>query len=430
METFNKRCLELQVLQNAKDIQDFKDANQTIAEFGIYVQGVLSSADLLPSYGVNFGDAYLIGTTTPYDMRVWTRKDGGTTGVWVDLGSFPLQGPKGPKGAQGTIISSGPSDPTDAARERDLYINTVSGMMFIYNAGVWRAQGSLKGPKGETGPQGKQGIQGPQGPKGSIGATGAQGPQGQRGPQGPAFNIIANLNSTAQLPTPTAALQDEGAAYTIPDSTTSVKHIWVIEGSGTSFKWVDIGVSGIQGPTGPTGAQGAGINSLTEIDNLIGEPTTLTYDTADGLSMTAQGRVKYMDEATEITKDISFNTKLPIKAGTGITMDIDEANKNLVISAEDSGGGDTLYLHTLQFSGPNVFYGFTTIISKRAEQITTKTEIEAILGSSFFYPCSWYLEDTNTFGFYMTDSIFQSTHETTTISWNNVEIYDQVTEII
>ena len=99
-------------------------------------------------------------------------------------------------------------------------------------------------------------------------------------------------------------------------------------------------------------------------------------------------------------------------------------------SEGSTGGGDPLFLHTLQFSGPNVFYGFTTIISKRAEPITTKTEIEAILGSSFFYPCSWYLEDTNTFGFYMTDSVFQSIRETTTIDWQGVDIYDQVTEII
>ena len=51
------RNLEEQVAQNQKDIQAFKDGNQTIAEFGIYVQGVLSSAALLPSVGENFGDA-------------------------------------------------------------------------------------------------------------------------------------------------------------------------------------------------------------------------------------------------------------------------------------------------------------------------------------------------------------------------------------
>ena len=335
------RNLEEQVAQNQKDIQDFKDGNQTIAEFGIYVQGVLSSAALLPSVGENFGDAYLIGTSTPYDMRVWTRKDGGTTGSWVDLGSFPLQGPQGPKGDQGTDIQVGPNDPTYQARERDLYINSISGELFMYNTGIWKSQGSLQGPRGERGLQGKQGVQGLQGPKGATGAPGATGATGPRGPQGPAFNIISNLNSTAQLPTPTAALQDAGAAYTIPDATSRQKHLWIIEGSGTSFKWSDIGVSGIQGPAGPTGPQGAGINSLTEIDNLIGDPTALTYDTTDGISMTAQGRVKYMDGTTQITKNVPFNTKLPIKAGDGINIDVNAEGKAVVISSGSSGAGIT-----------------------------------------------------------------------------------------
>ena len=64
------RNLEEQVEKNAQDIQDFKDGNQTIAEFGITVVGILATADELPAQGENFGDAYLIGTQTPYDMRV------------------------------------------------------------------------------------------------------------------------------------------------------------------------------------------------------------------------------------------------------------------------------------------------------------------------------------------------------------------------
>ena len=51
------RNLEEQVLKNQQDIQDFKDGNQTIAEFGITVKGILSQASLLPEYGQNYGDA-------------------------------------------------------------------------------------------------------------------------------------------------------------------------------------------------------------------------------------------------------------------------------------------------------------------------------------------------------------------------------------
>lgn len=103
---------------------------------------------------------------------------------------------------------------------------------------------------------------------------------------------------------------------------------------------------------------------------------------------------------------------------------------DLEISGGGSGGSETLYRHTLQLSGSGPFYGFTTIIAKRAEQITSLNDIKSILGNSFFYPCGWYIEDTSTHGFYMTDEAFFSTSETTTRGWSVVnDVYDQVTEV-
>ena len=122
------RNLEEQVLKNKQDIQDFKDGNQTIAEFGITVVGILSSVDQLPASGDNFGDAYLIGTKTPYDMRVWTRNIPEQRAMWVDLGAFPLAGPKGDKGDKGSQIYSGNGLPTLTGKEGDLYINTATGI--------------------------------------------------------------------------------------------------------------------------------------------------------------------------------------------------------------------------------------------------------------------------------------------------------------
>ena len=116
-------------MQNKQDIQDFKDGNQTIAEFGITVVGILSSADQLPASGDNFGDAYLIGTETPYDMRVWTRNIPEQRAMWVDLGAFPLQGPQGPKGDKGSQIYSGNGLPTITGQEGDIYINTATGIL-------------------------------------------------------------------------------------------------------------------------------------------------------------------------------------------------------------------------------------------------------------------------------------------------------------
>lgn len=314
------RNLQEQVEKNKNDIQDFKDGNQTIAEFGIYVQGVLSNKSLLPETGENFGDAYLIGTSTPYDMRVWTRKDGGA-GEWVDLGAFPLQGPKGDKGDIGSIISSGNGDPTSTpTRANDYYINITTGDLFasVYNSSLqiytWVKQGSLKGPRGERGERGYQGIQGVQGVQGKTGPIGPQGIKGDKGDVGPAFNIQGTLTSTSQLPTPTAEMQDKGYCYRIPDSN-GVPHIWIVEGANDvgPFSWVDIGVAGIQGPQGPAGK---GIDTLTDVNLTLGD-TTVTYDTTDGMQITSTGRFTYADGQKDATVDLD----IPIKAGNGIIID-------------------------------------------------------------------------------------------------------------
>lgn len=312
------RNLEEQVEKNAKDIQDFKDANQTIAEFGIYVQGILSDASLLPETGGNYGDAYLIGTSTPYDMRVWTRIDGGA-GTWVDLGSFPLQGPKGDRGAVGSIITTGNGNPTTTpTRANDFYLNVTTGELYESvetPAGFgWSSVGSLKGPRGERGERGYQGIQGRKGDTGATGPIGPQGQQGIQGPVGPAFNVQGTLTSTSQLPTPTAEMQDKGYCYRIPDAN-NVPHIWIVQGANEvgPFSWVDIGVAGIQGQQG---VAGEGINTLTDVNLTLGD-TTVAYDTTDGIQITSTGRFTYENGQ----KDATIDLDIPIKGASGITID-------------------------------------------------------------------------------------------------------------
>ena len=333
------RNLEEQVLQNQKDIQDFKDGNQTIAEFGITVKGILSQASLLPEFGENYGDAYLIGTAPPYDMRVWTRHDAEQSASWVDLGQFPLAGPQGPKGEQGTYINVGNGLPTYEARERDLYINLVTGNLYMYNTGIWKLQGSLKGPKGEQGIQGVQGAQGPQGPTGVAGPQGPKGEQGPKGDYGPSFNIISELANTSQLPTPTAELQDAGATYAIPDAQ-GVKHLWVIKGSGSSFTWFDLGVSGVQGPEGPKGDPGIGLNTLSAVTFPYGAPDVVTYDTTNGLTMRGTARYLYGEGASQAAKEAEEQVTLPIKAGDGISMEIN--GKFLEVKSTGGGGGPVM----------------------------------------------------------------------------------------
>lgn len=349
------RNLQEQVEKNKTDIQDFKDANQTIAEFGIYVQGILSNISLLPEVGENFGDAYLIGTSTPYDMRVWTRVDGGTSGEWVDLGAFPLQGPKGDKGDVGSRIYVGsgapPSSPTNIY---DYYLNVINGD--LYKAYIeegyplWQKVGNIKGPRGERGERGYQGIQGVQGIQGKTGPIGPQGIKGDKGDVGPAFNVQGTLTSTSQLPTPTAEMQDKGYCYRIPD-TNGVPHIWIVEGANEvgPFSWVDIGVAGIKGETGPAGK---GIDTLTDVNLTLGN-TTVAYDTTNGMQISSTGRFTYADGQKDATVDLD----IPIKAGDGIIID-KPANTEFVRVRSNLTAGDNITL-THNLSG-NIGISFNT----------------------------------------------------------------------
>lgn len=335
--------------RNKQDIQDFKDGNQTIAEFGITVVGTLLTPAQLPAQGENYGDAYLIGTETPYDMRVWTRDVANETAKWVDLGNFPLAGPAGARGEIGSIIYFGTTDKENEQADRagDFYINTVTGYWYqsveISPVFVWKKQFSLKGEKGDRGERGKEGVQGPVGPKGDTGAIGPQGPKGDKGDIGVGFQIQGTLQSSSQLPTPTKEMQQKGFAYLIPGSN-NINHVWVIQGD-TNLMWIDVGPAGIQGPPGATGATGKGIDTLTDVNLTLGD-TTVAYDITNGISLTSTGRFTYADGNHDATVDLA----VPIIGTNGISIDkangverIEIDGKNLLSKNTATSSYDQVY---------------------------------------------------------------------------------------
>lgn len=276
------RNLEDQVAYLSEALQ----AGKLIDELGIKVLGVYSTIEqaktAIPG-PYDYGDAFSIGTTKPYDLYIFTRN----IEDFVNFGSFPGKGKDGKDGEQGPKGEKGD-------------------------------QGE-RGLRGERGFQGPKGEQGPRGFEGKIGPVGAQGPKGD---VGPAFNVKATLASTSQLPTPTQSMQSKGTAYLIPNEA-GVKHIWVIQGED-SLSWVDIGPSGVQGPQGPAGK---GIDSLTDLNLTLGE-TTVQYDTTNGISIASTGRTTYQEGQT----DFDTNFKLPILAGDGISIDKDTAAEKVVIN--------------------------------------------------------------------------------------------------
>lgn len=218
------RNLEEQVEKNKNDILYMLEEEGTLNQFGIKVVEQVTTPDELPvpsSYTGDFGDAYAVGSISPYTLYIYTRANGThPNNYWFNIGQFPLQGPKGADGATG---ARGPQGP--------------------------------EGKQGPQGPQGKQGPQGIQGPTGPRGPQGIQGDPGPKGDPGQSFQIVGILDSASALPTPTEETRNQ--AYLVPDATEPGTYdLYVITGT-TSLVWENAGhIESVQGPAGPAGAQG------------------------------------------------------------------------------------------------------------------------------------------------------------------------------
>lgn len=248
------RNLEEQVQKNKEDIAYILEEEGVLNEFGIRVVGQLSSAGELPdptTYEGEFGDAYAVGTTTPYTLYIYTRANGSyPTNYWFNIGQFPMpgpqgipgtQGPQGTPGVRGSIWYSGSGTPTvQDALANDKYINTSNGDIYTYNGSSWQMNGNIKGPQGI---QGIQGIQGPQG------IQGVQGPKGDKGDAGQSFEVIGIVDNESQLPAPSTLPNSQ--AYLVGTEAPYDMYIQVND------EWLNMGiVQGVQGPQGPQGLTG------------------------------------------------------------------------------------------------------------------------------------------------------------------------------
>lgn len=282
------RNLEEQVKKNMDDIKYILEEEGVLNEFGIKVVGQVTSTSQLPdpdTYEGEFGDAYAVGTTTPYTFYIYTRANGGVgEPYWFNIGKFPVpstipgptgpQGPKGDTGTRGSTWTNGTSNPisTSGYLTNDKYLNTTDGTVFNFNGSTWNNVGSIRGP---------QGIQGPQGVVGPQGAQGIQGPKGDTGLAGPAVVIAATVANEGQLPDPSTLA--DNIAYLVGNDTDgydlyvqlqdtqtwkNIGKIESVEGpqgeQGPQGPQGIQGIQGIQGPTGPTGPQGEGVEKIVD----------------------------------------------------------------------------------------------------------------------------------------------------------------------
>lgn len=220
------RNIQEQVAKNKADIAALRNVETILNQYGVIVLGRVDEESDIPETkpgggDYTYGDAWLVGTTTPYDMYIWTRTDDPDVGEFIDIGPISVVGPEGPQGEQG------PSG--------TIAIGTVSTGLPGSNASVENVGTSEnaifnfiipQGAKGDTGSQGERGLTGEAGP---IGLTGPQGPQGD---PGQSFMIIGIITNTSQLPDPTTTQRNYAYVYNDGDASTPDRLYYIIGDQG------------------------------------------------------------------------------------------------------------------------------------------------------------------------------------------------------
>ena len=217
------RNIQEQVQKNKSDIAAWKNVQATLDNFGIKVLGTVDSEADIPEATYTYGDAWLVGEETPYDLYIFTRDDG--DGEFVNIGPLAIEGPQGPAGTiEIGTVSTGEAG-TDVIIE-----NIGTSTNAILNITI------PKGDKGNTGATGAQGVRGEQGETGPQGLQGLQGIQGPQGDPGESFMIIGSITNVSQLPDPTETPRNY--AYILKDGDPDTPDdIYYISGTPGNEVW-------------------------------------------------------------------------------------------------------------------------------------------------------------------------------------------------
>lgn len=91
-------------LLNLEDTVEFLVERAKLGSLGLYLKGRVDSLNNLPDIA-NFGDVYAVGQSAPFNFYAFIDND------WLDLGIWPLPGPKGVPGDRGPQGPAGPQGP-------------------------------------------------------------------------------------------------------------------------------------------------------------------------------------------------------------------------------------------------------------------------------------------------------------------------------
>jgi hypothetical protein len=390
------RNLEEQVLENKQKIAEHYAVDRVLANFGIKIVGVVSSASELPdptTYTGEYGNAYAVGMPGNYTYYIFTRPDvnaGQNQNHWLDVGALQIvgdqgpQGPVGPQGPQGTNVKwlTGTTEPTSSMtdlKNGDMYLllnanNSANGNVYKYNSStkLWEQKGNILGPQGPQGPQGPVGPQGLQGPVG---------PQGPQGPQGKFVSIAGIINGTNLLPDP-ETINDLSQAYLV--GATSPYNLYVQIGTTPETAiWNNLGPINAGTVVEVNGTPQTTWDADTKLDVI--NQTSRIY--ATGTSLDENGKAKQVA--------MSFSTgavewRLAYRGANGVlgvgtpTEDTHAATKKYV----DEHSGKSYYKHQLTLTrgtNENKISLVIIMINSNEAAITNINQITGALTSCLTY---------------------------------------------
>lgn len=301
---------QCQIEKNRQDIEAIINDAIAFNYIGMKVIGQVNTADELPKkadyevWPFNYGDAFAVGTTDPYNYYLWTRAFGAyLSDHWFNIGIFP--GPSTVPGPKGNTGETGPAP--------NLTIGTVTSTLS-------QPQVTIEG----TSPNYTLNFKLQKGEKGDPGTNGRNGADGKNGKDGTnaiIYTVKGAVDTVSQLPVATSVSAD--TAYLVKDG--SLLYGIMVQ-NGTNI-WYNYGSTRV----GPRGPAGVGTTDLTQVQFPEGEHT-ITLDDIDGLSIVGTGKFSY---GTNDTATPQMTVRVPLKAGAGISMEADANSKFLEIKNAD-----------------------------------------------------------------------------------------------
>lgn len=219
--------LENQVLKNKVDIQNLKTSEKVLATFGIKVIGTAANSTLIPTVAVYkannadwaYGDAYAVGTQSPYEFYILTRADDNhAEDYWFNLGV--IKGPKGDPGNDGANGADGKDGVSPTINVGTVTTGNPGTPVSVTNGGTsTNVVLNFRIPKGEKGDKGAK---------------------GDKGDTGFAVNIASELNSVNELPAASASYVNVG--YVIKDADgDSNLYVCMTNASSGAWYWNNVG---------------------------------------------------------------------------------------------------------------------------------------------------------------------------------------------